>query len=145
MGMHEDIQRLLDLEAIRDLACRYAHCVWTKDAAAAGALFVENCMMDTGTQDPIHGRRALVETYRTAFGQSEFQPFVHNHVVDIEGDHATGTCYLDLRAVIDGESLIGAGYYRDVYVRQDDGWRFKSRKLTMLYLVPVTEGWASRR
>lgn len=142
--MQEDIRRLTDLEAIRDLARRYAHCVWLGDAVAAADLFVEDCVMDTGSQDPIHGRQALIAVYRSAFGQSLFQPFVHNHVIELGGDQATGVCYLDLRAVIDGRSMIGSGYYRDCYVRGQDSWKFKSRRLTMAYLVPLAEGWASQ-
>lgn len=144
MGMQEDIRRLTDLEAIRDLARRYAHCVWTRDAIGAAELFVEDCVMDTGSQDPIHGRQALIAVYQAAFGQSRFQPFVHNHVIDLGGDQATGICYLDLRAVMDGRSMIGSGYYHDVYVRERNGWRFKSRRLTMDYLVPLAEGWVGR-
>ncbi|MBK6400968.1 MAG: nuclear transport factor 2 family protein [Rhodocyclaceae bacterium] len=144
MGMQEDIRRLMDLEAIRDLARRYAHCVWIKDPAGAAALFVEDCVMDTGGPDPIHGREALIAVYRNAFGQSDFQPFVHNHVIELADDRATGVCYLDLRAAIDGRSMIGAGYYHDVYIRRPDGWKFKSRQLTLAYLVPLAEGWVGR-
>ena len=123
MGMQEDIRRLMDLEAIRDLARRYAHCVWIKDPAGAAA---------------------LIAVYRNAFGQSDFQPFVHNHVIELADDRATGVCYLDLRAAIDGRSMIGAGYYHDVYIRRPDGWKFKSRQLTLAYLVPLAEGWVGR-
>ena len=42
------LQQLSDLEAIRDLARRYAHCVWQKDAAGCAALFIEGGEMDAG-------------------------------------------------------------------------------------------------
>jgi uncharacterized protein (TIGR02246 family) len=138
MSMQEEIRRLMDLEAIRDLARRYAHCVWLKDPVGAAALFVDDCVMDTGAPDPIHGREALVAVYRQAFSQADFQPFVHNHVIELADGRATGVCYLDLRATIDGRNQIGAGYYHDVYVSGPDGWKFKSRKLTMVHLAPFT-------
>ena len=77
-------------------------------------------------------------------GDAEFQPFVHNHVVELRGETATGTCYLDLRASVEGRSMIGSGYYDDRYVRVDGEWKFRSRKLTLCYLVPLTEGWAEQ-
>jgi hypothetical protein len=84
----------------------------------------------------------MLETYGQMLGDADLQPFVHNHVIELEGDTATGTCYLDLRAVVDGKSMIGSGSYEDRYVRVGDGWKFRSRKLTMLYFVPLSEGWA---
>jgi hypothetical protein len=71
----------------------------------------------------------------------DFHPFVHNHVVDLRGDAASGTCYLDLRASMDGKSMIGSGYYEDQYARVGTEWKFRSRKLTMCYLVPIQDGW----
>jgi uncharacterized protein (TIGR02246 family) len=136
------VRFLADTEAIRDLARRYAHCVWRKDASAAAQLFSEDGEMDTGDRPVIQGRRALIEQYEETFRDATFQPFVHNHVIDLQGDRATGTCYLDLRATLRSESMIGSGYYDDRYVRVDGAWKFKSRKLTMSYLVPISRGWA---
>ena len=138
------VRRLADLEAIRDLACRYAHCVWQKDVSGAVDLFTEDGEMNTGDRPPIVGRAALLESYKGMLGEAAFQPFVHNHVIELNGDAATGTCYLDLRAVNDGQSMIGAGYYEDVYVRVDGAWKFRSRKLNLVWYVPITQGWAKK-
>jgi len=144
MSLEQDIRRLMDLDAIRDLPRRYAHYVWSKNVSAAADLFTEDGVMDTGTEEPIRGRAALRETYARMLGPAKFHPFVHNHVIELDGDRATGVCYLDLRATTDGKSMIGSGFYHDVYVRDGGGWKFKSRKLTMEYLVPITEGWTGR-
>jgi len=107
------VRELADREAIRDLARRYAHCVWQRDAAGAIALFADDGEMDTGDRPVIRGRAALLKAYDEMFAASELRPMVHNHVIDLDGDDATGACYLDLRAVIDGKDMIGAGYYND--------------------------------
>jgi ketosteroid isomerase-like protein len=137
------VRELADAEAIRDLARRYAHCVWQKDASGAIDLFTEDGEMDTGDRPPIRGRQALLESYRDMLGESELQPFVHNHLIDLHGESATGICYLDLRATVEGESMIGAGYYHDRYARVGGEWKFRSRKLTMCYFVPLSEGWVN--
>ena len=125
------LRELADLDAIRDLARRYAHCVWQKDVEGAIALFTDDAEMDTGDRPPIIGREALLQSYHDMFAASDFRPFVHNHVVEIDGDTATGTCYLDLRSVVDGKAMIGHGFYQDRYVRVGDGWKFTSRLLNM--------------
>jgi ketosteroid isomerase-like protein len=140
--LQRTVQRLADLEAIRDLAHRYAHCVWQRDAAQAIALFTDDGVMDTGDRPPIRGHQALLEAYEHMLGTAELHPFVHSHVIEIDGDGARGTCYLDLRAAIEGRSMIGAGFYEDEYARVAGTWKFRSRKLTMRYLVPIEDGWA---
>jgi ketosteroid isomerase-like protein len=139
------VHRLADLEEIRELARRYAHYVWQQDAAGAVDLFTVDGEMHTGDRPPIVGRAALAEMYRGTLSEGKFQPFVHNHVVELNGDAATGTCYLDLRAVHDGQSMIGAGYYEDVYVRVDGVWKFRSRRLNLLWYVPIADGWVKTK
>jgi ketosteroid isomerase-like protein len=143
-GAEALIRRLADLEAIRDLARRYAHCVWQRDVKGAIDLFTDDGVMDTGDRPAIRGRAALLEAYQAMVGGAELHPFVHNHVVELEGDRATGTCYLDLRATLEGRSMIGSGWYDDEYARVEGGWRFRSRTLRMVYLVPLREGWAEQ-
>ena len=99
-------------------------------------------VMDTGDRPPLVGRDAIRDAYRAILPSSDLQPFVHNHVIELDGDRATGSCHLDLRVTRDGRSLIGSGCYEDRYVRAGDGWNFASRRLTMHFLVPLREGWA---
>ena len=138
------VRRLSDLEAIRELAHRYAHCVWQKEISAAVGLFTEDGEMNTGDRPVIRGQKALLDSYQQLLGAADFHPFVHNHLIWLRGDSATGTCYLDLRATIDGESMIGSGYYDDEYVRVGGEWKFRARKLTMCELVPLRDSQAGR-
>jgi len=135
---------LADKEAIRDLARLYAHHVWHKNTDAVAELFATDGELDTSLEDPIRGRPALKEAFDRLVGgdDKDFQPFVHNHVIELEGDRATGVCYIDLRSIDDGESMIGSGYYEDVYTRTAEGWRIQKRGLTLRFLVPLREGWA---
>jgi hypothetical protein len=99
--------------------------------------------MDAGMGGrPIKGRATMVKVYTPTFERGDLQPFVHNHVIELDDDSATGTVYLDLRATMDGKAMIGSGPYDDRYVRTPEGWRFASRKLTLRHFVPLSEGWA---
>ncbi len=138
------LQALADREAIRDLACRYAHHVWQKQGAAAIELFTEDGEMDTGNPPVLRGRTTLLEAYERMLGDGNFQPFVSNHVISLDGDEASGTCYLDLRATRDERSMLGSGFYEDRYRREEGEWRFRSRRLHLSWLVPLDEGWVDR-
>jgi hypothetical protein len=135
MNAEDTLRGLADVEAIRDLARRYAHYVWQQDASGVVGLFTEHGEMDTGDRPVIRGRKALLEAYDEMFASSEFHPMVHNHVIDPRGNRATGTCYLDLHAVVEGKDMIGSGYYQDRYARVGGEWKFQSRKLVMCYFV----------
>ena len=146
--LEQIVQRLADLEAIRDLVCRYAHYVWQEQPLEAVDLFTADGVMDMGEEGIIEGREKLRVVYSEKVGGVMLlHPFVHNHVIDFcsgeDGcsEEAEGTCYLDLRCVRDGQSLMGSGYYQDRYVCEAGTWKFKSRKLNMCYLVPPADGW----
>lgn len=141
LSTEEMVRSLADKDAIRDLVRRYADCVWQCDIAGAVSLFTEDGVMDTGSGAPIVGRPALLEAYKGML-TGDLQPFVHNHVIELDGDRATGRCYLDLRATRDGVSMMGSGHYEDVYIRTAGGWKFRSRKLNMRFFAPLLEGWA---
>ena len=136
------VRDLADREAIRDLVSRYAHCVWQDDIETMIELFTDDGVMDPEIRAPIKGRAALLESFKDMLDAGDFQPFVHNHVIDLDGDRASGVAYIDLRYTADGKSMIGSGFYTDEYVREDDQWKFKSRRLTTRFLVPLHEGWA---
>ncbi len=132
------VRALADKEAIRELARRYAHCVWTKDVPGAVGLFTEDGEMDTGDRPPIRGRATLLAAYQSMITGPSMYPYVHQHLVDLDGDRATGVCYLDLRAtLLDGTTMSGFGYYHDVYVRVGGEWKFRSRKLVLREYAPV--------
>jgi hypothetical protein len=127
---------LADLEAIRDLARGYAHCVWQNDPGGAVDLFADDGVMDMGDRPKLEGRAALLTEYREVFRTSAFRPFVSQHVIELDGDRASGTCYLDLKAVVDDVMMVGWGYYDDAYIRLEGGWRFASRKLNLVHYGP---------
>jgi uncharacterized protein (TIGR02246 family) len=137
------IRRLLDLEEIRDLARRYAHCVWQRDAAGASAVFADDGEMDTGDRPPLVGRAAIRAVYEEVFRTQPFRPMLHNHVIELDGDSATGTVYLDVRATMDGVDKVGLGFYQDRYVRTAEGWKIRARLLKLQSFVDADERTAS--
>lgn len=136
-GLEAAVRDLIDREAIRDLASRYVDRVWHKDIDGVVALFDEDARFDTEEYPPVSGRAALADVFKIIFDTQDLEPWVHNHVVDLDGDTATGRCFLDLRMIRDGKRLFATGFYDDTYVRVDGAWRFARRKVTMRSFWPA--------
>ena len=141
------VQEMADREAIRDLPLKYCHYVWKKDVSAIVNLFTEDGEFDAGgAQLAAKGRAALLKAYQEGLSTLEPHPFIHNHVFELQGaDRATGNCYLDLRAVRDGQSIIAGGYYDDEYAKVNGEWKFRSRKFHTHHFGPLSEGWARKQ
>ena len=141
------VREMADREAIRDLPLKYCHLVWKKDVPSIVNLFTDDGEFDAGGAVPVaKGRAELLKSYLQGLGDLDPRPFIHNHVIELHSStHATGNCYLDLRATQNGRSMIAAGYYDDVYKKVGDEWKFRSRKFHVLYWAPLTEGWAEQK
>jgi hypothetical protein len=124
---------LLDREAIRDLPVRYCHYVWTNDVDGMMGLFTEDGLLSTASDADdkvreIKGAAALRDFY-VGLDQMKPRPYIHNHVVKLEGEgRASGTCYVELRVATKAMASLGTGYYDDEYVRDGGVWKFRARR-----------------
>lgn len=130
-----EVERLVSLEAIRDLARRYALAVDGKDVAGVAALFVPD--VDNGRYGP--GREGV----RSFYDQSlrKFHCSVHlvaNHVVDLDADddgRATGVVYcIAHHHVLDPDHWFDEALaYFDSYERVGGDWLFRRRRVRSWY------------
>jgi len=61
----------------------------------------------------VHGRQQLDEFYpRLKRGMA--LPCIHNHIIEIDGANAKGTCTIEVRITQNNQSIIGSGYYADI-------------------------------
>ena len=88
------------------------------------------------TMAPIQGREALAEVSGGGSNQCENVPWIEqgvrhiyaNHIITPSPEGATGT--VDMMLIgLDGDlyKIAHDGFYDDVYVKTEDGWRFKQR------------------
>ena len=131
--LERELQALLDREAIRELPVLYCHYVWKNDVEGIVGLFSAEGVFDAPGLGRVTGHARLREAYARALQGLAPKPFIHNHVVTLEGpDRATGACYVELRALNQPEAGTIAGFYDDLYVRENGRWRFGERKATLL-------------
>lgn len=143
MTYEEMVQELWDREMIKELTHTYGLAAETADEERMASLYTEDATVDFSSmgQEIIRGREAILDFYR-AILSLKVKPFFTNHIIEVNGDLASGTCSIENRGVRNGESLIGAGRLYDTYAKIEGEWKFSSRRIDMFYLVPLSEGWA---
>jgi hypothetical protein len=139
----DDLDRLLSLEDIRQLAQRYALAVDGKDVDGMAALFVPH--VDNGRWGA--GRKGVKAFYAQSLRKFHCSVhFVANHVIDLgvdgDDDRATGVVYCQARHhVLEPEDhwFDEALAYFDAYERVDGGWLFRRRRLRSWYRQTTTD------
>jgi SnoaL-like domain len=150
--LESKVHELTDREALRDLRYRYHEYINEGKFANIVDLFTEDGELEFGPLGKAQGREGIVAFFKrlgpsAGSGQgpnfSFVKQYIHNHVVEIHGDRASGFSYLEAKPVINGEAHLVSGRYNDEYVRVGGGWRFSSMKFEPHFIVPHKEGWAN--
>lgn len=139
------VQRLEDLEEIRQLRARYCYLLDDGEWQGLAELFTEDGQFHgIGSAT---GRAELAAFYARVHAAS-FDAWWHfsaNETVEWHGDHATGETYLYQPCVMNGTAYVSAGRYRDELVKRDGRWYFKVRRVSFFYFVPFDESWRPGR
>jgi hypothetical protein len=143
-----NIDRLLELNDIKNLRIKYTHLFDTNSINELGELFAENAVCDVG-QGVWQGREEIRQGLAKAFAEYDVDkrgsyPFLHaitNQWVEFTGeDTAQGRCYLiDLHTIEKPvkDPWILLGTYADAYQCIDGRWYITHSRLDI--------AWPSRR
>ena len=132
------IERLEAIEAIRQLASRYALAIDVRDLDALMELFVEDVQVG---KDRV-GRAALKEWFdiilRTRIKQTAH--IVMNHVIEFESEEsAYGVVYCRAEHELDEHFVVQQMQYWDTYVRREGIWYFQRRIPLAWYATDVLD------
>ena len=132
--LRAELQRLRDIEAIRQLRARCFLCVdhqewerWGREVLTEDFHFES----DAGVQD---GRDLVVTEVGRALISAQTVHHGHTPLIELTGpDTATGVWamndYVNMPADGSGVVLRGYGWYHDEYVRTPEGWRLKACRM----------------
>ena len=146
------VRELDDREAIRDLRYRYHEYVNEGKFKDIPSLFTDDGELDFAHLGKAKGREAIQKFFgglnEAAAGSKErpritwVKQFIHNHVIQLHGDHGHGFSYLEAKPIYGGEAFLVAARYDDDYVKRNGEWKFKKMGLVPYFMVPLKEGWA---
>jgi hypothetical protein len=139
----DEVQRLKDIEAIKQLRARYFQLVDAQDWEAWGReILTEDFYFDSdgGVQE---GRDTVIAFVSKSLEHGKTVHHGHMPLIEITGpDTATGTWTMNdyVTMQFQGNDIVmrGWGHYHDEYVRTPDGWRL--RKCTLTRQRVDTEG-----
>lgn len=134
------VEQLESKEAIRTLRARYHELVNEDQGPRLHELFAPDATVVYNGRPEVRGRDAIRDFFKT-FPVQHARQFMHQHEVQLQGDRATGHCYLDGRPVSQGKSLYVVGRFDDEYVRHDGQWLFQRVVLTVHYMIEAAEHW----
>lgn len=132
--MDANLQRLLDLEAIRQLKARYFRCMDTKDWDGFAQVFAKDAVADySGPGKNLQGREAIVAFVRGAVETLKTVHHGHMPEIEVDGDTAHGVFAMaDIVERPGGRVMRGYGHYHEDFVRRDGRWQMTKLRLTRL-------------
>ena len=137
--------RLADIAAIEQIKYRYLRALDTKHWDDFADTLTEDIAGDYGSslgeEHRFTDRDTLVEFMRTSMPANVITEHRVTHPeIDVDGDEATGTWYLQDRVIVADFNfmLYGAAFYHDRYRRTPDGWRISATGYQRTYEVNMS-------
>jgi ketosteroid isomerase-like protein len=143
----EDVQKLLDKDAIRELWYNSCYLVDEGDVDDLMESFAGDAMMDAGAFGSAEGRDGIREMLNSLLSEGLLftRHMVHNPVIRIDGEHATGKWYLDCPSITgDGKAIWTQGVYKHEYRRLNGKWKISKFTFEAAYATPYEKGWVKQ-
>jgi ketosteroid isomerase-like protein len=142
------VQRLEDIEAIRDLKASYGQvCDQGYDPDKLAAMFTEDAefnLTEKGTTQTSKGRAAIRERFLLMPKRIEFAAhyFIQQAKIAVEGNTAAASWLMwTPQTLAGGQSVFSSGIEHDVYEKVNGKWLFKKTTLDVLFRAAYGKGW----
>jgi hypothetical protein len=145
--LRAQLRNLHDLEEIRTLKARYCHLVDARRWEELEALWTDDATCDYGFFGRYEGRREIIDKFFVELvdAASAFMVhMVHNPIVEVRGDEASGSWYLTAQTTIRpmNQAVWVMGIYQDRFRRVGGVWKISSLRFEFKYYTPYEDGWA---
>lgn len=141
--LHVRLRKLEDLEDIRDLRLTYHQLINEGDFGGVAKLYTDDARVDLDVAGSATGRDDIKALYETVPDSLDFvKQFIHNHIVRVDGDQATGISYMEARYVRKGDSGMLACEFDERYRREAGTWKMSETTVRIYFSVPLSKGWA---
>jgi ketosteroid isomerase-like protein len=140
-GLIADVQRLKDIEEIKQLKAFYCRCVDTKDWEGYASAVTEDVTLQTdgGLNE---GRDTVIASLSQSLASAKTVHQVHQAEITVDGDAAHAIFpvqdYVHMTFGDTTFTVRGFGHYHEDYQRTADGWKLRRSQLVRLHVD--TEG-----
>jgi uncharacterized protein (TIGR02246 family) len=140
----DPLQRLLDIEAIKQLKATYFRTLDAKDWEGFGAVFARDARLEVPEADmAVQGRDAIVAAVREPLTGTRTVHHGHMPEIEVAGD-GTATGIWAMADYVEWPSapgervgIQGYGHYHEEYVREEGRWRIARSRLERLRVDPL--------
>lgn len=136
------LRKLEDIDEIKRLRMTY-HCFINADQfGPISDLFTDDATVDFGAIGKASGKADIMKLFLQIPEHTDFvRQYIHNHMVDVSGDEATGVSFLDARYAKGGVALVVGGAFHEIYRRGPQGWLISAMRVDIWFGVPIEQGW----
>jgi uncharacterized protein (TIGR02246 family) len=136
------VTELDDRQDIADVLVRYATGIDRRDWPLFRTVFTDDCELDYGEIGSWNGVDAVTEFMDQAHAKAGHTMHrMTNQVIAVDGDRAEARTYVDA-LILSGDNKTGVnaiGFYDDIAVRTNSGWRIARRRFTPVRLTVLGE------
>ena len=140
------VHELRDIEALNQLMARYCHLIDTGQWKDVAQLFTENATGEFGFFGSFNGRNEK-SFERLAQDYSFRAHMVHNSIVEVQGDVASGSWYVTAQITLEPikQAVWVMGKHQNRFKRVDGSWKFTAIKVEPWYFSRYEQGWAKEK
>ena len=136
------LRRLEDTEEIRKLRMKYHYFINEGRSEETAEIYTDDAYVEYEGVVIARGRAEFSRAIPSLSRRLTFiKQFIANHMVEVDGDEASGVAYLDARYAHDGKSIMATARFSEKYRRTADGWRISEMICRTYFNVPIEQGW----
>ena len=140
------VHELRDIEALNQLVARYCHLVDARQWKDLAQLFTEDATCEYGFLGSFNGRNEIMTKFFEPLAQdhSFMAHMVHNPIVEVQDDVASGSWYLTAQITLEPmkQAVWVMAKRQHRFKRVDGSWKFTAIKVEPWYFSRYEQGWA---
>ena len=152
MTIEERVAALADKAAIIEFKSRYCYLADKRDWESWCDLFTEDATLEIGALGRFEGRAKIREHMETTTNATQpwFAHMVHNPIIEVKGNEASGEWYFEVPCDFKGMSWgEGAGWmqgkYTERYVKTAGGWKIAYLQADFNIISSHAKGWYEQK
>ena len=144
--LEQIVQELKDISDIKKLKSTYCLLVDCGNWNELEDLWTEEAVCDYGFFGRFDGKTEIMDKFFRSI-VNEVSTFnahmIHNDIINIDGDNATGKWYLTAHTLIqpDNQAVWAHAFYDDKFIRVDGQWKIAAINVKFRYFTPFEQGW----